>query len=147
MQVLDKTQWVGGSWRWESWMGSQPNLSWVRSTNERFGWDPIKRSHELGSTHSLGFVFILVCFPEYICIKIDYFHLIYYQLFLYSKNSSSFITTRKMFDITAPWHHSKQPLLWDNGYVMMSKQLGDITMGRWHCHWYQTTWILYQWSR
>ncbi len=52
---LDKTQLVGGSW-------------W---------WDPIQGSHESISTHSLGFVFILWCFIEYISIKIDYFHLKY----------------------------------------------------------------------
>ncbi len=30
-RILDKTQLVGGSWWWDPWIGSQPNLSWVRS--------------------------------------------------------------------------------------------------------------------
>ncbi len=46
-QDKNKTQWVGGSWfmRSDSFMGSQPNLSFVLCTHPRFGWDPIQRSH------------------------------------------------------------------------------------------------------
>ncbi len=119
--LLDKTQLVGGSWWWDPWIGSQPNLSWVPSTNERLGWDPMKGSHESKSTHSLGFVFILWCFFEYISSEIVYFDLKYYGLFLYSKGSRSLITASKMFHITAPWCHSKHPLSCHNGFVMLSR--------------------------
>ncbi len=59
-----------------------------------------------GMSFSWWFVFIMVFFYEYISIKIVYFHLRYYELFLYSKSSrSSLITASKIFHITAPWHH------------------------------------------
>ncbi len=143
---LDKTQLVGGSWWWDPWIGSQPNISWVRREKT---WDPMKGSHESRSTHSLGFVFILWCFFEYISSKIIYFYLKYYGLFLYSKSSRSPITASKMFHITAPWHHSKHPLSYHNEFVMLSRQLCDVTMD---CHWYQTimwqtAWIFYTRSR
>ncbi len=60
------------------------------------------------------------------------------ELFLYSKSSSSFITASKMFHIISPWHHRKHPLTCHNGYMTLYRQLHNITMGRWHCHWYQT---------
>ncbi len=100
--LLDKTQLVGGSWWWDPWIGSQPNLSRVCSTNERFVWDPMKRSHESRSTHSLGFDFILWCFCEYMSSKIVYFYLKYCGLFLYSKSSRSSITASK----NVPYHCS-----------------------------------------
>ncbi len=90
-------------------------ISRVCSMNERFESDPMKGSHESRSTNSLGFVFILWCFYEYNSNKIVYFHLRYYQLFLYSKSRSSLITASKLFHITAPWHHSKHPLSCHNG--------------------------------
>ncbi len=62
------------------------------------------------STHSLGFVFILWCYFEYISSNIVYFYLKYYGIFLYSKSSRSPITESKMFHITAPWCQSKQRL-------------------------------------
>ncbi len=61
-----------------------------------------------------------------------------------------------MFHMTAPWHHSKHPgkhlLSCHNWFVMLSRQLCDITMDWWRCHWYQTimlqtAWILYTRSR
>ncbi len=67
-------------------------------------------------------------------------------------SSRSPITTSKMFHITVPWHHSKHPLSCHNGFVMLSRQLCDITMDWWRCHWYQTimwqtAWIFYTRSR
>ncbi len=52
-------------------------------TAQRFDWDPVKGSDESRSSHSLRFVFILWYFYEYISIKIVYFHLIYYVLFIF----------------------------------------------------------------
>ncbi len=94
-----------------------------------------------------GFCFILWRFYEYISIKIDHFHQRYYESFLYSKSCCSLITASKMFHICASWCQSKYPLSCHNGY-MMSGQLRNITMGMWHCHWYQTimwptAWIFY----
>ncbi len=68
-KVLDQTQLVGGSWLRDPWIGSQPNFSWVRSTNESFGWDSMKLSHESRSMHSLVFVFILWCFMNRFPLK------------------------------------------------------------------------------
>ncbi len=115
-------------------------------------WDPMTGSHESRSTYSLGFVFILWCFFEYISSKIVYFYLKYYGLFLYSKSSRSSITASKMFHITAPWCHSKHPLSCHNGFVILSRQLCDVTVDWWRCHWYQTimwqtAWIFYARSR
>ncbi len=139
---------MGGSWWWDPWIGFQTNLSWVpHSTSERFGWDPMKGSHESRSTHSLVDVFF-----EYISSKIVNFYLKYYGLFLYSKSSRSPITASKMFHITAPWRHSKHPFSYHNGFVMLSMQLCDVTMDWLRCHWYQrimwqTAWIFYAKSR
>ncbi len=122
----------------KSLMSAQHDLEiWLRSN---------EGSHESRSTYSLVFCFILWCICEYISSKIVYFYLKYYRLFLYSKNSRSPITASKMFHITAPWHHSKHPLSCHNGFVMLSRQLCDVTIDWWHCHWYQTimwqtTWI------
>ncbi len=120
-----------GSWWWDPWIGSQPNLSWVCSINKKNGWDPLKGSHESRSTHSLEFAFILWCFYKYIFIKIVYSHLRYYELCLNRKSSSSLITARKMFHITVSWCN-----------VTMHRwcYLGNytITMGRWQYHWHQT---------
>ncbi len=110
----------------------------MRRSYERFGWDPMKGSHESRSNHSLGFVFILWFFFEYISSKIVYFFLKYYGLFLYSKSSRSPITASKMFNITTPWCHSKHLLSCHNGFVMLSRQLCDVTVDLWCCHWYQT---------
>ncbi len=104
VQYLDKTQLVDGFWWWDPWIGSQPNLLWVC------------RSHESISTHSLSFVFILwSCFLIYIFIKIVYFHLKYYELFLYGISGNNLITASKMFHITAPLFHSQCPLSFHNG--------------------------------
>ncbi len=85
-------------------------------------------------------VLLLSCdvFVQYISSRTIYFYLKYYELFFYSKSRRSPTTAIKTLHITAPWRHSKYPLLWYNGLVMLSRLLGDITMGRWHCHWYQT---------
>ncbi len=64
---------------------SQSNLLLVCSMNERFGWDPMKGSHESRSTHLLGFVFILWYLYEYISIEIIYFYLTYCELFRYGE--------------------------------------------------------------
>ncbi len=125
-----------------SWMGLshlhlQNNILYIANLNK--------------TTHLLGFVFMLRCFYENISIKIVYFYLKYYELFLCCKSSSSLITASKMFYITAPWCHTKHPLSYHNG-------LGDIvwttkiTMGKWHCRWYQTimwptAWIFHTESR
>ncbi len=101
------------AWLWE--FSSQPNIAWVCSTNERFGWDPIKWSHKSRSIHSLNFIFIVWCVYEYVI----YFHLWYYQLFLYSY-ISNLITTSTMFHITPPWHHSKHSFSCHNCQVMLS---------------------------
>ncbi len=44
-----------------------------------------------------------------------YFHLRYFDLFIYSKMSSSLITASKMCYTTAPWSCSKHPLSCYNG--------------------------------
>ncbi len=122
---------------WEIWLRSNKEMDFINQ-------DPL--------THWV-FVFIVWCFFQYISSRIVYFfYLKYYELFFYSKSRRSPIKAIKTFHITAPWNHNKHPLLWDNGYVMLSKQLGDITMGRWCCHWYQTimwptAWIFYTRSR
>ncbi len=120
---------------WEIWLRSNEWISWIK-------------------IHPLtGFCLIILwCFLEYIYSKIVYFYLKYYGLFLYSKGSRSPITASIMFHITAPWCHSKHPLSYHNGFVMLSRQLCDITMDWWCCHWYQTiiwqtAWIFYTRSR
>ncbi len=111
------------------------SLNWITAkylmtaNHEIFCWDPIKWSNKSGSTHSLGFVFIRWC-----------------------KISSSIIIVSKIFHITVWWHHSKHPLWCHNRYVMLSGQLHNVTMGGWHCHWYQTimwptAWIFHTRSR
>ncbi len=51
----------------------------------------------------------------YISIKIVYFHLKSYGLFLYSKSSSSLITATQIFHFTTLWCHSRHPLSCHNG--------------------------------
>ncbi len=71
-------------------------------------------------------VLILSCdvFVKYISSRTVYFYLKYYELFYYSKSRRSPIKALKTLHITAPWRHSKYPLLWYNGLVMLSRQVG-----------------------
>ncbi len=104
------------------WILIMRSLNWI-SANEGISWIKI---------HPLT----VFCFLSY-------------DVFL---NIFEYITASKMFHITAPWHHSKYPLSCHNGFMMFSRQLGDITMDWWRCHWYQTimwqtAWIFYTRSR
>ncbi len=67
-------------------------------------------------------------FVEYVSIKIVYFHLKYYRLFLYSKYSSSLTTVSKMFHMTAPF---MKCVVWQGGKKITVIIYSDVTMGRW----------------
>ncbi len=95
-------------------------------------------------THCVLFLSCDVVF-EYISSKSVYFQLKCYDYFLIVKVVTW--SQQVKCSISLPQcHHSKHPLSCHNGYVMLSRQLCDITMGRWHCHWHQiimwpTAWI------
>ncbi len=64
-----KPQLVSGSWWWDPWIWSQPNISWVHSINERFGWDPKKGISWIKIHPLTGFYF----YPVMCCLLL-YFH-------------------------------------------------------------------------
>ncbi len=130
-KVLDKTQLVGGSWWWDSWIGSQPAHSleiWLRS-NEGSSWIKI---------HPLNRVLFLSC---------DVFlNIFLVKLFIFIWNTMDYFFILKVVgapsqqekcSISLP-NDSKRPLSCHNEFVMLSRQLCDVTMDWWRCHWYQT---------
>ncbi len=109
---------MGGSWWWNSWIGSQQNLSWVYSTNERLGWDPMKGSHESRSTHSLGFVFILWFFWNIFLVK----------LFIFIWNTIDYFFIVK---VGAPWQQVKFSISLPHDITVNTHC--HVMMGLWSC--------------
>ncbi len=73
---------------------------------------------------------VLFCniFVEYIFNQIVYFHLKYYELFLYNKHS--FLTASKIFYMIALF---MKYFVWKEGYNVRVITHCDVTMGRRHC--------------
>ncbi len=111
---LDKTLLVCGSWWWDPWIGTQPNLSWVHK------WDIWLRSNEENSWIKMlpltGFCFYLVMF------LLNIFPL---KLFIFIWNTMDYFFIAKLAvassqqvkcSILLPkWCHSKHPLWCYNG--------------------------------
>ncbi len=100
-------------------IGSQPNLSWVCSTNEI--WLISNKGIAWIKIHPLTrFCFYPVMFLLYIFFIIVYFHMKYYKLFPYSKNSSTPTTPSQMWGYNGKWCYL--------GNYVMSQWVGDIAI-------------------